>query len=105
MIRNLEFTINLKKIITYINMNTDILLNVLPSGTEWSTQNSLIMIICNLISISIGRYAIQVRGLGPSIPISGIAGFGLSELIATTSLGHILGAGTILGLKSVNLIS
>lgn len=81
------------------------LLNVLPSETQWSIQNSLIMIACNLVTILIGRYGIQVRGLGPSIPISGIEGFGLSELLATTSLGHILGAGTILGLKSINLIS
>ena len=86
-------------------MTTNILLNILPSTTEWSIQKSAIMIVCNLITILIGRYGIQVRGLGPSIPISGIAGFGLSELIATTSLGHILGAGTIIGLKSLNLIN
>lgn len=86
-------------------MDIYILLNVLPSETQWSIQNSLIMIACNLITILIGRYGIQVRGLGPSIPISGIDGFGLSELLATTSLGHILGAGTILGLKSINLIT
>ena len=86
-------------------MDIYILLNVLPSETQWSIQNSLIMIACNLITLLIGRYGIQVRGLGPSIPISGIDGFGLSELLATTSLGHILGAGTILGLKSINLIT
>lgn len=86
-------------------MNIYTLLNVLPSETQWSIQNSLIMVACNLVTILIGRYGIQVRGLGPSIPISGIEGFGLSELLATTSLGHILGAGTILGLKSINLIS
>ena len=86
-------------------MNIYILLNTLPSGTTWSIQNSIIMIICNLIAILIGRYAIQVRGLGPSIPIYGIAGFGLSELLATTSLGHILGAGTIIGLTSIHLIN
>ena len=86
-------------------MHINTLLNLLPSMTEWSMQNSIIMIVCNFTAILIGRYGIQVRGLGPSIPISGIAGFGLSELIATTSLGHILGAGVILGLKSINLIS
>lgn len=80
------------------------LLNTLPSETTWSIQNSVIMIACNLIAILIGRYAITVRGLGPSIPIFGIDGFGLSELLATTSLGHILGAGTILGLNSINFI-
>lgn len=86
-------------------MDINILLNIVQNTTEWSIQNSIIMLVCNLIAILIGRYGIEVRGLGPSIPISGIAGFGLSELLATTSLGHILGAGTILGLKSINLIN
>lgn len=86
-------------------MYTFTLLNILPTGTAWSTQNSIIMISCNLITVLIGRYAIQVRGLGPSIPLYGISGFGLSELLATTSLGHIIGAGVILGLKSISLIS
>jgi photosystem I subunit 10 len=82
-----------------------LLLNLLPSATEWSLQRSLIMVFCNLVAILIGRYGIKVRGLGPSIPISGITGFGLSELLATTSLGHLLGAGTILGLKNIHFIN
>lgn len=86
-------------------IDTYITLSALPAGTSWSTQNSVIMLTCNLIAILVGRYAIQVRGLGPSIPLYGISDFGLSELLATTSLGHILGAGAILGLKSFNLIS
>ena len=82
-----------------------ILLSSLPDTPNWSLQTALIMITCNLIAIAIGRYAIQVRGLGPSIPIAGIAGFGLAELLATTSLGHVLGAGTILGLNSIGFIN
>lgn len=81
------------------------LINILPNSTnQWSTEISIIMICSNLLAIIIGRYAIQVRGLGPSIPISGIIGFGLTELIATTSLGHIIGAGIILGLHNIGLI-
>ena len=80
------------------------LLSSLPSTPDWSAQIAIIMTVCNLVSILIGRYAIQVRGLGPSIPISGVAEFGLTELLATTSLGHILGAGTIIGLNSIGLI-
>nr|YP_010330097.1 photosystem I subunit X [Porphyridium aerugineum]UNJ17813.1 photosystem I subunit X [Porphyridium aerugineum] len=71
---------------------------------NWSLQTGLIMSACNLISIFIGRYAIQVRGLGPALPVIGVEGFGLAELIATTSLGHILGAGTIIGLSSTGLL-
>lgn len=82
------------------------LINILPPSTiHWSTEASIIMICSNLLAIIIGRYAIQVRGLGPSIPISGITGFGLTELLATTCLGHILGTGIILGLRSINLIN
>lgn len=62
------------------------------------------MSTCNIIAIAIGRYAIQVRGLGPSIPVSFLDGFGLAELLATTSLGHVIGAGVIIGLNSIGNI-
>nr|YP_008144704.1 photosystem I reaction center subunit PsaK [Grateloupia taiwanensis]YP_009488587.1 photosystem I reaction center subunit PsaK [Grateloupia filicina]YP_010502314.1 Photosystem I reaction center subunit psaK [Grateloupia turuturu]YP_010985828.1 photosystem I reaction center subunit X [Grateloupia asiatica]AGO19841.1 photosystem I reaction center subunit PsaK [Grateloupia taiwanensis]AWD77418.1 photosystem I reaction center subunit PsaK [Grateloupia filicina]QHD45183.1 photosystem I reaction len=85
-------------------MNTNILLTTLPHTSNWSIQTAIIMSVCNLICIGIGRYAIQVRGLGPSIPILGLEGFGLPELLATTSLGHAVGAGTIIGLSTIGLI-
>ena len=71
----------------------------------WSPKIGIIMITCNLISILIGRYAIKIRGLGPSIPLLGLEGPGLPELLATTSLGHVIGAGTILGLTSIGFIN
>nr|QCI04307.1 photosystem I reaction center subunit X [Anotrichium furcellatum] len=78
---------------------------ILTSATYlWSPQIGLIMSTCNILSIIIGRYAIKVRGLGPSIPLSSLKGLGLPELLATTSLGHIIGAGTILGLRNVGII-
>lgn len=85
-------------------MNTYTIALISENTYTWSTQIACIMIICNLVCIFAGRYAIQVRGLGPSIPLSGLEGLGLPELLATTSLGHIIGAGTILGLKSIGLI-
>ena len=60
-----------------------------------------IMVMANVLAIIIGRSSIQVKGLGPSI---GAQSFGLPELIASTSLGHILGAGTILGLSSIGAL-
>lgn len=77
---------------------------LISQSSPWSLNIAIIMIICNLISIAIGRYSIKTRSLGPSIPILGLEGLGLPELIATTSLGHIIGAGTIIGLKSINII-
>jgi photosystem I subunit 10 len=65
------------------------------------------MILCNLLAIAIGRFAIQKKGQGPSLPVSLPAlfeGFGLPELLATASFGHILGTGTILGLTYAGVL-
>nr|QCI07454.1 photosystem I reaction center subunit X [Leiomenia cribrosa] len=83
----------------------NILLTIAPRTEMWSAQIAFIMIICNLICIAIGRYAIKVRGLGPGIPVMGVEEFGIPELLATTSLGHVIGAGTILGLSNIGVIS
>jgi photosystem I subunit X len=76
-------------------MNTNDLIALSNQSTTWSTQIAAIMIACNICAVGIGRYAIQVRNSGPSIPIAALTGFGLTELLATTSLGHIIGAGAI----------
>ena len=78
-----------------------------PSTVEWSTSTALIMIFCNLFAIAIGRYAIQKPGEGPDLPVPKPelwSSFGLAELLATTSLGHILGAGIILGLSNAGIL-
>lgn len=80
------------------------MLEIISLNEIWSLKISAIMIICNLITIGIGRYAIKIRGLGPSIPVLGLEGLGLPELLATTSLGHVIGAGAILGLKTINYL-
>ena len=77
-------------------MNIDNVLASTNISTAWSMQVALIII---------GRYAIQVKNAGIAIPISGFTDFSLTDLLATTSLGHVLGAGTILGLKSIDLIN
>lgn len=86
-------------------MNIYISALIAENTYNWSTQIACIMIVCNLICIIAGRYAIQIRGLGPSIPLGSLEGFGLPELLATTSLGHVVGAGTIIGLRSIGVIS
>nr|YP_010726262.1 photosystem I reaction center subunit X [Hypnea brasiliensis]WCH55288.1 photosystem I reaction center subunit X [Hypnea brasiliensis]WDY84737.1 photosystem I reaction center subunit X [Hypnea brasiliensis] len=86
-------------------MNTILLLTIIPNTSAWSLQHAVIMIISNLICIGIGRYAIKIRGLGPEIPIVGLKEFGLPELLATTSLGHAIGAGAIIGLSSIGILT
>jgi photosystem I subunit X len=74
---------------------------------EWSPNIAIVMIAANLVAIAIGRYAIQRRGVGPSLPVKvpGLfEGFGVPELLATTSFGHILGAGIILGLSNAGIL-
>jgi photosystem I subunit 10 len=78
-----------------------------PTTPEWGLQTAIIMIACNLFVIAIGRFAIQKPGAGPALPFSlpGLfEGFGVPELLATASLGHILGAGMILGLGSAGIL-
>lgn len=76
---------------------------------EWSFSVGIIMILCNLFAIVIGYYGIskENRGKGPALPISlprVFTGFGVPELLATASLGHLLGAGVILGLANAGVL-
>lgn len=75
--------------------------------TAWSLNTAIVMIASNLFAIAIGYYAIQQRGVGPKLPVDMPAmftGFGIPELLATASFGHILGAGFILGLSNAGLL-
>ncbi|MDY7020689.1 MAG: photosystem I reaction center subunit PsaK [Cyanobacteria bacterium J06592_8] len=83
--------------------------STVPATPEWSLKVALIMITCNIFAIAIGFYAIPAknRGKGPALPVElpGLfSGFGVSELLATTSFGHVLGAGMILGLGNAGLL-
>jgi photosystem I subunit 10 len=83
------------------------LLAVVRTTPVWSFKVALVMITANLFALVVGRYGIQVKGVGPSLPIQlpGLfSGFGLSELLAVTSFGHILGVGLILGLAQAGLL-
>ena len=93
-------------------MNSTLILGVqstTPSTPEWSLTVGIIMILCNLLAIVIGYYAISKdnRGKGPALPVSlpGVfTGFGVPELLATASFGHLLGAGVILGLANAGVL-
>lgn len=78
-------------------MNTELLVAIVPQTAVWSAKTASIMISSNIFCILAGRYVIQITGVGPSIPLTGsFANFTLPELLASTSLGHILGTGMIL---------
>lgn len=88
-------------------MFTAFLAQTVPNTPEWSYKVALIMILCNLLVLFIGKYAIQKPGAGPELPVKLpllFEGFGLPELLAVGSLGHILGAGMILGMSNAGLL-
>ncbi len=89
-----------------INLMISLPLAVVPATPTWSFSVALIMITCNLFVLAIGRYAIQVKGVGPNLPaLPGLfTGFGVPELLAVASFGHVLGAGMILGLGQAGLL-
>ena len=74
---------------------------------NWSPNVAIVMIAANLFALFVGRYGIQVKGVGPKLPIQlpGLfSNFGLPELLAVTSFGHIIGVGMILGLSQAGLL-
>lgn len=87
-------------------INLNLFLAELARSANWTPNVGIVMIICNLIAITIGFYAIQQRSKGPSLPaLPGLfQGFNLPELLATMSFGHILGIGTILGLTNAGIL-
>ncbi len=82
--------------------------NNVPATVTWSPSVAIVMIVSNLLAIFIGFYAIskENRGKGPSLP--GLprmfTGFGIPELLATASFGHILVAGVILALGNAGVL-
>jgi len=86
-------------------------LSLLATATtvEWNPNVAIAMILCNLVAFGIGRFAIKTPGQGPDLPGNNskrglFANFGLPELLATTSFGHLLGAGVILGLANAGAL-
>lgn len=76
-----------------------------PTTLEWSPKVAFIMIACNILAIAIGKLTIAKPNEGPSLPSPNMfGGMGLGALLGTTSLGHILGVGVILGLANTGAL-
>ena len=84
----------------------NVFLAAVPTTVNWNFSIGAVMILCNIFAIILGYFTIQKTGAGPNLPIPQLAAkknFGLPELLATASLGHILGVGVILGLSNAGL--
>lgn len=81
------------------------LLAAVPHTPAWSPKVAAVMIICNIIAIAIGKFTIKYPSEGPQMPSPALfGGFGLPAVIGTTSFGHLIGAGAILGLANLGVL-
>ncbi|MEM7726745.1 MAG: photosystem I reaction center subunit PsaK [Cyanobacteria bacterium P01_A01_bin.45] len=86
-------------------LTSTLLATAATSPLEWSPTVGIIMVVCNIIAIAFGKATISKPSEGPQPPASNFfGGFGLGAILGTTSFGHLLGAGVILGLHSVGRI-
>ena len=74
---------------------------ITPATLTWSTKVALVMIVCNVIAIGIGKATIKSPNVGAQLPnASFFGGMSHAALLGTTSLGHIIGIGAIQGLAA-----
>lgn len=76
-----------------------------PNTVGWSPKVAIVMIAANVLAIAIGKYTMKNPSAGPALPSAQFfGGMGWPALLATTSFGHILGLGTILGLANSGVL-
>ncbi|MGJ3253029.1 MAG: photosystem I reaction center subunit PsaK [Elainellaceae cyanobacterium] len=81
------------------------LLAAVPNTLSWSPKVAIVMILCNVLAIAFGKLTMQKPSAGPELPMSPMfGGMGLPALLATTSFGHLIGAGVILGLANIGAL-
>lgn len=81
------------------------LATAVPTTLEWNTNVALTMIICNIVAIAFAKYTMKEANAAPKLPGEAFfGGMGLPALLATTSFGHLLGVGVILGLANMGAL-
>jgi len=76
-----------------------------PTTVEWSPTVAIVMVICNILAIAFGKFTMKEPSAKPGLPASPMfGGMGLPALLATTSFGHLLGVGAILGLANLGVL-
>ena len=83
----------------------EILGAAVPHTPEWSPLVGGVMVLCNILAIALGKTTMSNPGVGPALPNAAMfGGMGWPALLATTSLGHVIGFGAILGLASMGIL-
>lgn len=77
----------------------------IPLTNSWSPTVAIVMILCNIIAIAIGKSTMPNPGVGQALPMPEMfGGMGWPALLATTSLGHIIGIATLVLLSSYGIV-
>jgi photosystem I subunit X len=79
----------------------------IPHTEPWNFNTALVMIICNLVAVVIGRLIVAkpFTSKDLSLGVSILArNFTSGELLASFCFGHILGVGFVLGLTNMGVI-
>lgn len=72
---------------------------------EWSPKVAIVMIACNILAIAFGKFTIKKQDVGAKPPSPEFfGGMSWGSLLGTTSFGHILGVGVILGLANAGAL-
>ena len=76
-----------------------------PSTFSWSPKVALVMIVCNVLAIAVGKATIKHPNVGAELPNPAFFG-GMSHaaLLGTTSLGHLLAIGAIQGMAARGML-
>jgi len=78
---------------------------IIPTTVPWYPRVAMVMIIANIFAVLLGKLVIKNPVAQPPLPVPIMfGGMGWSELLATMSLGHILGLGAILGLANMGYL-
>jgi photosystem I subunit X len=87
--------------VTYLTL----LAATVPQTVSWSPKVAFVMIACNVAAIAFGKFTIKNQSASPKLPSPALfGGMGLPALLGTTSLGHLLGVGMILGLANAGAL-
>jgi photosystem I subunit X len=77
----------------------NLIIAAIPHTEPWGFNTAFVMIVCNLVALAILLLNSYINSETASI-----RNFTLPELLATFSVGHIIGAGMVLGLTNIGTI-
>jgi photosystem I subunit 10 len=80
-------------------LHSSLLLAAATLSQPWSPTVAIVMAICNVLGVLAATKS-KVKA-GAALPVGGLT---LGQFVGGTCFGHVLGAGTILGLTSLGVI-